>query len=709
MAQKLHVQISVLFLFLSGALVAQNQSATPNQPIYSKVEKAGEIDMRNLPPDFEFRVDYLEAPVPGGTSVKSHLMEIKREVRKQFPPNYSTQDPMSGQKKTAADPVNEWGYALKQYTPGGTELDFVGGIPNDNTLAYSKDGIILTSVNSTVFGWDTRTDTFLFPNIYVSLANISPGNSNDVFDPKLIYDPDWDRFILAFLEGRTPGHTFINVAYSKTNDPNDGWNVYKLQGNPLNNDRWTDYPAISLTDDAFVVTGNLIVPGQPWQTGFDGSIIYMMNKEQGYNGDSLVDQILIPQVQYNGKYTRNLHPVRGGRGNAPVQYLLSNRNFDVQNDTIFLLEIDGNFSTPSVSLKVNAVITETPYGVPPNGQQADTDPNDPTEGLQTNDARVLGGILVNDNLQFVANTVNPATGLAAVYHGFINNPSSIPSTCKGNIIGHSTMDYGYPNIVFTGNEDCDAESVIAFDHTSPTDFAGISCIYFGNDSTYSNVVTIKEGDGLIDRLQGGYERWGDYFGIQVAFDDPTKVFTSGFFGLAAESNSVWLNELAIDDTTRMNAELTISGMPGYCDATATVTASGTPPYIYDWGDGVTTGDTKTNVCLGDTLMCTVTDSRGCSSTKMAVAEIVPNPNGPVLFPNPTRDRMAVQLQIPNAGVLRAEVSDMAGRQVYEVGEKTVSPGLNEVRFSLAPLSSGAYIVRVFLDGNVIYTEKILKE
>jgi hypothetical protein len=94
---------------------------------------------------------------------------------------------------------------------------------------------------------------------------------------------------------------------------------------------------------------------------------------------------------------------------------------------------------------------------------------------------------------------------------------------------------------------------------------------------------------------------------------------------------------------------------------------------------------------------------------MAVAEIVPNPNGPVLFPNPTRDRMAVQLQIPNAGVLRAEVSDMAGRQVYEVGEKTVSPGLNEVRFSLAPLSSGAYIVRVFLDGNVIYTEKILKE
>jgi len=704
-------KLLLLFSFLPMAMWSQNQpnSSSSNQPIYSSVKKAGEIDMKNLPPDYEFRVDYLEAPVPGGTSVKSHLMEVKKEVRAQFPRVQSSPSPGGNHKKTAVDPILEWGYALKQYTPGGTELDFIGGIPNDNTLAYSKDGIVLTSVNSTLFGWDTRTDTFLFPNIYVSLGNISPGNNNDVFDPKLIYDPEEDRFVLAFLEGRTPSHTFINVAFSKTNDPNDGWNVYKLEGNPLNNDRWTDYPAISLTDDALVVTGNLIVPGQPWQTGFDGSIIYMVNKEQAFRGDSVVDQILLPQITYQNTYTRNLHPVRGGNGNAPVQYLLSNRNFDLQNDTLFLLEIEGDFSSPAVNLKVNPVITNTAYGVPPNGQQADTDPNDPTEGLQTNDARVLGGILVNDNLQFVANTVNASTGLAAVYHGFIENLSSTPTTCKGNIIGHNTMDYGYPNIVFTGNEDCDAESLIAFNHTSPTDFAGISCIYFGNDSTYSNVVSIKDGDGYIDRLQGGYERWGDYFGLQVAFDDPTKVFTSGYFGLASEKNSVWLNELSIGDTSRMNATLSLSGLPGFCDGTATVTASGTPPYIYDWGDGTTLGDTKSGVCQGDTLWVTVTDSRGCSSTKTVIADIVPNPNSPVLFPNPTRDRMAVQIQIPNAGILRAEVSDMSGRQVYKVGEKSVSTGLNEIRFSLAPLSSGAYIVRIFLDGNVIYTEKILKE
>ncbi len=674
------------------------------KPIYSQVPLAGEIDMNNLENDFLFRVDHLEPPVPGGNSTKSHLMEIKKEVNKRFPRIYGVK---SSQKTQADAPVIVNGFALKEYTPGGTELDFIGGIPNDNALAFSNDGIVLSAVNSRVFGFDLKTDTFLFPSVHVSLASISPGGNNVVFVPKLIYDPDADRFVLAFLEGRTPGHTFINVAFSKTNDPNDGWNVYKLEGNPFNNNRWTDFPAISLTGDAVVVTGNLIVPGEPWQTGFDGSIIYMMKKQEGYNGAANVSQVLFPPLTYSGKYLRNLHPIRGAMGNAEKQFVLSNRNFDVQNDTTFLVEIIGDFSTPNLSLSISPVIADVPYGVPPNGQQADTDPNDPTEGLQTNDARVLAGILIEDNIQFVSNSVNPATGLSSIYHGVIENASSTPSL-TAQLITDPTRDFGYPNIAFTGNEMCDKETVIAFNHTSVTDFAGISCIYFDNDGNYSNVVTIKEGENYIDRLQGGYERWGDYFGIQRAFNDETKVFTGGYFGLASKKNSVWINELMIGDTTRMFAEITLSGTPGFCSGVATVTAQGQPPFVYDWSNG-NTNDVVSGVCLDDTLTVTITDSRGCSSTKTVVAGIVKNNNAPVLYPNPTSDRMAIQLEVPNNGLLLAEISDMSGKIVYRVGEKTVKAGLNEVLFSLAPLSSGPFIVRIYLDNKILYTEKIMKD
>ena len=94
-------------------------------------------------------------------------------------------------------------------------------------------------------------------------------------------------------------------------------------------------------------------------------------------------------------------------------FFLSNRNFDVINDTLFIARMINDDVT------VTPVILDTPYGVPPNARQLDTDINNPESGLQTNDARVLGGILFEDEIQFVANTNDPQTGFSAIYHGHV--------------------------------------------------------------------------------------------------------------------------------------------------------------------------------------------------------------------------------------------------------------------------------------------------
>ena len=395
------------------------------------------------------------------------------------------------------------------------------------------------AINSMVFAYDIKNDSAVFKQHIIPLGQFGLGNTGHFYDPKLIYDEHADRFILVFLRDNVPSNSAIIIAFSSTSDPLDPWHLYALPGNPLDNNRWTDFPSISITEDELFITGNLIIPDVSWQVGFDGSVIWQIDKQRGYDNDSLRTR-LYSQVKYKDGYTRNLHPVTGTGSIVGEQYFLSNRNFDQQNDSIFVLKVTGNMDDPNTKLLVDVGKTTPPYGVPPNGRQADTDLNDPTMGLQTNDARVLGAITNGEWIQFVSTSMNFETGYAAIYHGTITNPLTEFQEISGHIIDDDTLDFGYPNIAYTGNEDCDIEAIIGVDFTSPTDFPGVGAFYYSNDSTYSDLVRIKNGENYVNRLPGSYERWGDYFGIQRKYNEPGKVWTAGYWGLQNNGNGTWL-------------------------------------------------------------------------------------------------------------------------------------------------------------------------
>ena len=78
----------------------------------------------------------------------------------------------------------------------------------------------------------------------------------------------------------------------------------------------------------------MIIPGVSWQVGFDGSVIWHLDKFAGFNGGD-INATVYTQIRHQGKFTRNLHAVRGHDNIADKLYFLSNRNFDLQNDTIF--------------------------------------------------------------------------------------------------------------------------------------------------------------------------------------------------------------------------------------------------------------------------------------------------------------------------------------------------------------------------------------
>ncbi|WP_417610813.1 T9SS type A sorting domain-containing protein [Owenweeksia hongkongensis] len=702
----LRILSSFLFFCLALNLLGQ----TPNSRKSYTITKSHTFVPKEAKPDFNAQLKNIEAPSPDGDSYRSFLMRQKIKSREMFP---RKQAPANNKKtqSTAPQPQVGPGYNITFQPPIGPEREYSGGIPNDNTMAISNNGKLVAAINSTVWAYDIEADSTLFkPFNLLSLNQIAQGNiTGRYFDPKMVYDEKADRFILVFLKDSEPSSSRIVVAFSSSNNPIDPWYVYELPGNPLNNNRWTDFPAISLTENELFITGNLIVPNVTWQVGFDGSVIWQLDKSAGYNNDSILPNKLYSQVQFNNKFTRNIHPVQNINQDGDRQYFLSNRNFDVTNDTIFVMYIDGTLDDPTTQLTVEMGKTTPNYGVPPNGRQQDTDLNDPTKGLQTNDGRVLGAITNGDWIQFVSNSINPATGFSSIYHGMITNPATPQRKISGTIIADPVLDFGYPNIAFAGNEDCDVESIIGFDFASPTDFPGVGAVYFANDSTHSTLVRLKEGGNYVDKHSDSYERWGDYFGIQKRHNNPGEVWVAGFYGLANTGSGTWINRLNSPDSAKVVSAPEISGDPVFCSGRLNIKVSGgVAPYSFNFNNDITSASYADSLCDGDTINYLVTDARGCSSEGTYIVPKIQSGNANGIYPNPFSGNVVAQFNLPSDQRVSAYIYDMQGSMVAKIIDQNGTAGLNEIVFNLSPLRVGQYVLRVYANDEELLTEKMIK-
>lgn len=518
------IAITLLCLFIAINGFAQNAAQhTVNSPLKATVH------MQHLQEDFAPVFFSTEMPAPGSTSYRRHLIDLKDSLYNgKTYPGYTT-DSRTTTDITSPEILSGWeGNLMTSY------------VPNDNDLAISNDGMIVSVINSSIYIYDS-TGFLHFSTSLQAFAD-TLGILDGKFDPKVMYDPRHDKFVLLFLAGFDPEHTNIILAFSQTNDPLGLWNLYSLPGNPKNNDRWTDFPMFALTEEELFLTINLIIPDEPWQTGFSETLIWQMSLNNGYAGDSL-EAVFHDNIFFGGKPLRNLNPVKGGSTTyGPDLYFLSNRNFDEANDTIFIVHVTGLRNDPGTEVVVDFVRSNIPYRVPPQARQYTTNIFD------TNDGRVLGSFYENDQIQFVSNTLDSVTGFCGIYHGVINNVSGA-RTLEAHIIGDDTLDLGYANLSYSGKFAGDDQSIITMEHTAPTVFAGVSGIFF-NWGGYSDLINIHTGDTYVNVLTGGYERWGDYTGSQRRYDAPGEVWMSGTFGkyidvfpFVQRNNATWIASL----------------------------------------------------------------------------------------------------------------------------------------------------------------------
>ncbi|MDA9151469.1 T9SS type A sorting domain-containing protein [Schleiferiaceae bacterium] len=660
------------------------------QPLSFSIPKTKTFVLTEGEADFDLQVQNLEAP--DAFSKQAALREIKAAADARFGvADYSALPAQRSLKTTAEDPLllDEFGMKLV-YPINGVSYALAGGTPNDNTVAFSKDSILLAAVNTRIWAWDLKTDTFHFPQQFLSLTQAS-GIQTSAYasDPRLLYDHAEDRWVLLFFVGNTPSTSEIVVCFSQTSDPADGWNMYTLPGNPLNNNRWSDFPSMAFTDDKLVMSINLIIPGVSWQVGFDGTVIWEMDKVAGYSGAAALPSELHHGIQYNGKWIRNLVAVNGWNGYVSTPMWASNRNFSAQNDTMFFLRRNDSAVGGAHSYDIFNVPTTIPYGVPPDARQPSSDPNNSNYHLSTNDGRWLGALELSDgSVHVVSTTRDFATNRCAIYHGELPNPW-VPDSLYGHIIAHPTRDLGYPNVVAIGNEPCDQELLIGFNHSSTTEKAGVSAVYRGNDGSYSDFITIKEGEGVVNKLSG-LERWGDYFGLQTVYHDPQKVWAAGFYALLNGGNSTWFGLLQSPDSTALHAEFTAEGIG--CDQSLSATVmGGEPPYTFIWNDQ-TGGPSVDGICSGDTVELYITDARGCVRYDRIYMPYL-DVDAPVIFPNPTPGEALMAFDAPTAGSVEVRVLDATGRMLYQA-ERQVKEGRNEVQLWMGHLPQGQYVVHV---------------
>ncbi len=524
-----------------------------------------------------------------------------------------------------------------------------GSTPNDNDIAISDSGYVMSVVNTNIYIKNINTGV---TSAVKSLAAFtSPVNSkHQESDPKVIYDPKSDRFIFMCFTGFVDTTSKLIFGFSQTNNPNGAWNLYTLPGNPLNNNLWSDYPMLALTEKELFLSINLLHNDSSWQTGFVETIIWQMKKDSGYAGLPLGTYVH-HNIKYGGKAIRNLCPAKGGsKLYKPNMYFISNRNFASMNDTVFLVNVTDTLGSPTNTVTVKAMVSSQPYYFPPSGRQPNVAGTAiSTQSLACNDSRTLGAFFENNTIQYVHNTRNPANNQVTAYYGIVTNPQNVSPVATGYIIANDTMDFGYPNISYAGSGLGDNTSVISFNHSSPKVYAGCSAIRADAVGNFSPILRIKNGLKTIDLLSGNEERWGDYSGSQRRYNNQGEVWLSGYYSYQYSASYKYVHAAWI-----------------------------------------------AQIGLG---------ANNLVSLKETAKDEMPL----LLFPNPVQDVFSVDFTIAKPEYMTFELYDAQGKLVVVLMRDWIKINQNTFQFSLKDVNAGAYFLKITGNNNTNITKKIIKQ
>lgn len=416
--------------------------------------------------------------------------------------------------------------------------NFNGVRPMDNAIAISDSGWIVSVVNTSISYTDVNGNVALnsrrLSEFYVDL-----GLPSFYFDPRVMYDPVADRFILVSLHGNTPAQTKVIISFSKSQNPEDGWWTYSFVGNFANPDTWFDYPQIGISQEDLYITGNLFDENDT----YDQSVLMQLDKEVGYAGGMLDynfwDQLSSP----SGSNVGSVKPVSHGfgEGYGPGIYLLSSRSGS--GTAVFLLEISNDFNNAP---ELFSSVVPCPFYV--IGSDADQKGSDRL--LDVGDCRMQMAYFDGRDIHYVHHNQFGNTGYNGFRYGRLNTANL---SLVVQDFGAAGYGYAYPAVAPFSQTAAEGEVLIAFTRSATNTFPEFRAIT-ADSSAFSpwGSVSIKSGESPIVVGGSNSQRWGDYSGICRRYESTQP--SIWIFGTYGKNNSYgnWIAELIPGDTAQVD-------------------------------------------------------------------------------------------------------------------------------------------------------------
>lgn len=388
---------------------------------------------------------------------------------------------------------------------------------NDNSTSIPPDVNGTVGPNHTIVTLNTQVRIQDKNGVNISTVSLnsfwSPiGGLTSTYDPKALYDHDADRWIIVSSAEPQSNNSSTLLAVSKTNDPTQGWNMYRVDVDPLN-ERWVDFPSVGFNDRWIVVQMNLFpMPGN----SATSHQIYVWDKQDVYNNGTGVftkfeitneaTAVACPSIHYDNS-TNRMFLIRAASGNSGGK------------GTITMRTLTGTAANPVMSapVAIQANITWS-SGAGTNGN---FNPQLGSTNLINAGDHRMRQVVVRDGRIWATHAIFLPT----------NNPnrSSVQYwelDTLGNIIQRGLIDdptgarhYNYPSIAINNKNDV----LIGYSSYSLDQYASAGySLRRPSDpiNTFRDEQTYKFGENTYFKDFGaGRNRWGDYSNTVV---DPTN-------------------------------------------------------------------------------------------------------------------------------------------------------------------------------------------
>jgi hypothetical protein len=455
-----------------------------------------------------------------------------------------------------------------QGTPGPNHLVVT---LNSNIVVEDRFGNTLTSVS---------LDAFWAPT----------GNSRTT-DPRVVYDPYNDRWIINTSGDFLLSTSGVLVGVSQTGDPTGNWNLYKVAVDS-SAQHFCDFPVLGFNRSWVVVMCNVFANAS--NSNFFSGNIYVFDKFDLYNHGAGIPTVL------NTGGDSNVTPAITYDNNVDTEYMVEEYNGNdttTHNGLMRLWAITGSVGSPALSSIAFPATTVTWDEGPPVNNFAPQFGS--ATGIDTGDARIGNVIYRNGTLW----TTHP------VFYPCCANPTPPPPSnppnrsaiqwwniaTDGTVLQRGVIDNpdhtyfrSYPSIAVNQWND----ALIGYARYSASEFAGGFYSFHSHldpGSVVEAETALKTGEGPYAKTAGGtLNRWGDYSNTSVDPIDDSSFWTIQEYAASPSSHwGTWWGQVTLYGSAAayqlklMPASTTVTaGVPLTDFAVTAVDAQGLPVLNY---------------------------------------------------------------------------------------------------------------------------------